>query len=35
MRTVAPTLHQHNAEIFDRLGLSAAEIERLRATGVV
>jgi crotonobetainyl-CoA:carnitine CoA-transferase CaiB-like acyl-CoA transferase len=30
VRTVAPKL----AKIFDRLGLSAAEIERLRATGV-
>jgi crotonobetainyl-CoA:carnitine CoA-transferase CaiB-like acyl-CoA transferase len=35
VRTVAPKLGEHNAEIFDRLGLSAAEIERLRATGVV
>jgi crotonobetainyl-CoA:carnitine CoA-transferase CaiB-like acyl-CoA transferase len=35
VRTVAPKLGEHNAEIFDRLGLSAAEIERLRATGAV
>ena len=35
VRTVAPKLGEHNAEIFSRLGVSEAEIERLRAQGVV
>jgi len=35
VRTVAPKLGQHNAEIFGRLGLGAADIEELRAKGVV
>jgi crotonobetainyl-CoA:carnitine CoA-transferase CaiB-like acyl-CoA transferase len=34
VRTVAPKLGKHNDETFGRLGLSEAEIERLRATGV-
>jgi crotonobetainyl-CoA:carnitine CoA-transferase CaiB-like acyl-CoA transferase len=32
--TVAPKLGQHNAEIFRRLGVSKAGVERLRAQGV-
>jgi crotonobetainyl-CoA:carnitine CoA-transferase CaiB-like acyl-CoA transferase len=35
VRTVAPKLGQHNAEIFGRLGVTEAEIKDLRATGVV
>jgi crotonobetainyl-CoA:carnitine CoA-transferase CaiB-like acyl-CoA transferase len=35
VRTVAPKLGEHNAEIFGRLRVSEAEIERLRAQGVV
>jgi len=31
----APTIGQHNAEVFADLGLTEVEIERLRATGVV
>jgi crotonobetainyl-CoA:carnitine CoA-transferase CaiB-like acyl-CoA transferase len=33
--TVAPKLGQHNAEIFDRLGLTEARIKELRANGVL
>jgi len=32
---VAPTLGQHNAEIFSRLGVSPAEVERLQERGIV
>jgi CoA:oxalate CoA-transferase len=35
VRTVAPKLGQHNAEIFSRLGVSAAEINQLCAKGVM
>jgi crotonobetainyl-CoA:carnitine CoA-transferase CaiB-like acyl-CoA transferase len=35
VRTVAPRLGQHNAEIFGRLGVSEAEIEELRARGIL
>jgi crotonobetainyl-CoA:carnitine CoA-transferase CaiB-like acyl-CoA transferase len=35
VRHVAPELGQHNAEIFGRLGVSEAEIETLRAKGVL
>jgi len=35
VRDVAPKLGQHNTEIFGRLGVSEAGIERLRAQGVV
>jgi crotonobetainyl-CoA:carnitine CoA-transferase CaiB-like acyl-CoA transferase len=35
VRTVAPKLGQHNAEIFARLGVSEAEINRLCAKGVM
>jgi crotonobetainyl-CoA:carnitine CoA-transferase CaiB-like acyl-CoA transferase len=35
VRTVAPKLSQHNAEILGRLGLGAAEMKDLRAKGVL
>ena len=35
VRTVAPKLGQHNAEIFGRLGVSEAEMAGLLAKGVL
>ena len=35
VRTVAPKLGQHNAEIFGRLGLGEAELRKLHVKGVV
>ena len=35
VRNVAPTLGQHNAEIFGRVGITEAEIARLSVTGVL
>ena len=35
VRTVAPKLGEHNAEIFGRLGVGEAEVNRLRAKGVL
>ena len=35
VRTVAPKLGEHNSEIFGRLGVSEAEMARLRASGVL
>ena len=35
VRNIAPKLGQHNAEIFDRLGVSEAEIKELLTKGVV
>ena len=35
VRTVAPKLGQHNAEIFGRLGVSEPEMAQLRTTGIL
>jgi crotonobetainyl-CoA:carnitine CoA-transferase CaiB-like acyl-CoA transferase len=35
VRTVAPKLGQHNAEIFGRLGVTEAKMEDLRAQGIL
>ena len=35
VRTVAPMLGQHNAEIFGRLGVTEAQIKELGAKGVL
>jgi crotonobetainyl-CoA:carnitine CoA-transferase CaiB-like acyl-CoA transferase len=35
VRTVAPKLGEHNAEIFGRLGVREVEIKELRTKGVV
>jgi crotonobetainyl-CoA:carnitine CoA-transferase CaiB-like acyl-CoA transferase len=35
VRSVAPKLGQHNAEIFGRLGVSQAERKELRLKGVL
>jgi formyl-CoA transferase len=35
VRTAAPKLGQHNAEIFGRLEVSEAEMRNLRAKGVL
>ena len=35
VRTVAPKLGQHNAEIFGRIGVTEARIKELRAKGVL
>jgi formyl-CoA transferase len=35
VRTIAPKLGQHNAQIFGRLGVNEAELVKLRARGVV
>jgi crotonobetainyl-CoA:carnitine CoA-transferase CaiB-like acyl-CoA transferase len=35
VRSVAPRLGQHNAEIFCRLGVSEADMKELRARGIL
>jgi crotonobetainyl-CoA:carnitine CoA-transferase CaiB-like acyl-CoA transferase len=35
VRTVAPKLGQHNAEIFGRLGMTKAEVRELQARGIL
>ena len=35
VRNVAPKLGQHNVEIFGRLGVTKAELQELRAKGVL
>jgi crotonobetainyl-CoA:carnitine CoA-transferase CaiB-like acyl-CoA transferase len=35
VRTVAPRLGQHNAEIFGRIGVTEAAMQELRAKGVL
>jgi crotonobetainyl-CoA:carnitine CoA-transferase CaiB-like acyl-CoA transferase len=35
VRNVTPKLGQHNTEIFGRLGVTEAEIEKLRTQGVI
>ena len=35
VRTVAPKLGQHNAEIFGRLGVSEMELQKLHAKGIL
>ena len=35
VRTVAPKLGEHNAEIFRRLDVSETELARLRASGIL
>ena len=35
VRRAGPSLGQHNDEVFGALGLSAAEIARLRAAGAI
>jgi len=35
VRTVAPKLCEHNAEIFGRLGLSEAEMKEMHARGIL
>src|SRR5262249_44489609 len=35
VRTVAPKLGQHNAEIFGRLGVAGADLRELREKGIL
>jgi crotonobetainyl-CoA:carnitine CoA-transferase CaiB-like acyl-CoA transferase len=35
VRHAGPSLGQHNTEVFDRLGLTGAQIDGLRAAGVI